>query len=91
VQQYRETYCINLVDKEVCMLEVILGRLLNQDNIGIVPKYDSLHRANQSFPEDQDVHDVMYFDDLGRYKKRIKQFVTWKPLPMLVPKDQTSW
>jgi hypothetical protein len=70
--------------------EGIHRRLLNQDNIGIVPKYDSLHRANQNFPEDQDVHDVMYFDDLGRYKKRIKQFVTWKPLPMLVPKDQTS-
>ena len=70
--------------------EAIYRRLLHQDNIGIVAKYNSLHRANQSFPKDQDVHDVMYFDDLGRYKRRIKPFVAWKPLPMLVPRDPTS-
>ena len=65
----------------------IYRRLLAQDNIGIVPNYESLHRANQDFPEDQDVHDVMYYDDLGKHKRRIKDFIVWESLPMLVPKN----
>jgi len=65
--------------------DVIYRRLLAQDNIGIVPKYSSLHRANQDYPENQDVHDVMHYDDFGRYKKRIKPFIIWEPLPILVP------
>jgi len=69
--------------------EVIRRRLLAQDNIGIVAKYSSLHRANQGYPQDQDVHDVMYFDDLGRYKRRIKPFIVWDPLPMLVPMNHS--
>lgn len=64
----------------------IAKRLLAQDNIGIVPCYDSLHRANQSYPEDHRVHDVMYYDDLGRYKRRVKPFIIWHPLPILRPK-----
>ncbi len=67
--------------------ESVRKRLLAQDNIGIVPTYDSLHRANQRFREDQDVFDVMYYDDLGRYKRRITPFITWEPLPILRPKD----
>jgi len=65
--------------------DVIYRRLLAQDNIGIVPKYSSLHRANQHYPENQDVHDVMHYDDFGRYKRRIKPFIIWEPLPILVP------
>ncbi len=65
----------------------IRKRLLAQDNIGIIPSYDSLHRANQHFREDQYVYDVLYYDDLGRYKRRITPFITWEPLPMLKPKD----
>jgi hypothetical protein len=56
--------------------------LLAQDNIGIIPCHDSLHRANQHFRDDQDVFDVLYFDDLGRYKSRIKPFIAWEPLPI---------
>jgi hypothetical protein len=67
--------------------ESVRKRLLAQDYIGIVPSYDSLHRANQRFREDQDVFDVMYYDDLGRYKRRITPFITWEPLPILRPKD----
>lgn len=67
--------------------EGIRKRLLAQDNLGIVPCYDSLHRANQHFPEEDDVYDVLYFDDLGRYKRRIKPFITWEPLPILTPKS----
>lgn len=67
--------------------EGVRKRLLAQDNIGIVPCYASLHRANQHFREDQYVYDVMYYDELGRYKRRITPFITWEPLPMLKPKE----
>jgi len=66
--------------------EGVRKRLLAQDNIGIIPEYDSLHRANQRFPRDQDVFDVLYYSDLGRFKRRIKPFITWKPLPILKPR-----
>jgi hypothetical protein len=61
----------------------IRKRLLGQDNIGIVPCFNSLHRANQHFHEHDSVYDVMYYDDLGRYKSRIRPFITWEPLPLL--------
>ena len=67
--------------------EGVRKRLLAQDNIGIIPSYTSLHRANQHFGQDEDVFDVMYYDDLGRFKRRITPFVTWEPLPILKPRD----
>lgn len=63
--------------------ESVRKRLLGQDNIGIIPKYSSLHRANQHFNSSEDVFDVMYYDDLGRYKRRISPFVRWEALPLL--------
>ncbi len=68
--------------------EGIRKRLLGQDNIGIVPNFDSLHRANQHFCEDDCVYDVMYYDDLGKHKSRIRPFITWEPLPILKPVRQ---
>jgi hypothetical protein len=59
--------------------------LLAQDNIGIVPCYRWLHRANQRFGKDEDVYDVMHYDDLGRFKRRIRPFIVWEPLPVLRP------
>jgi hypothetical protein len=67
--------------------EGVRKRLLAQDNIGIIPSYGSLHRANQYFSQDDDVFDVMHYDDLGRFKRRITPFVTWKPLPVLKPRE----
>lgn len=67
--------------------EGIRSRLLGLDNIGIVPAYETLHRAEQRFPKEQNVYDVMYFDDLGRYKRRISPFIRWEPLPILKPSD----
>ncbi len=67
--------------------EAVRKRLLAQDNIGIVPSYTMLHRANQHFREEQDVFDVLYYDDLGRYKRRIKPFITWDPVPVLKSKN----
>lgn len=63
--------------------EAIRMRLLAQDNIGIVPSQYSLHRANQHFHEHQHVYDVLHYDDLGKYKVRLKPFITWEPLPIL--------
>jgi hypothetical protein len=68
--------------------EGVRKRLLAQDNIGIIPSYSSLHRANQRFPQDQDVFDVMHYADLGRYKRRITPFIAWEPLPILKPKSR---
>ena len=65
--------------------EGVRKRLLALDNIGIIPSYAMLHRANQHFSRDEDVFDVMYYDDLGRFKRRITPFVTWEPLPILKP------
>ncbi|MDP3285926.1 MAG: hypothetical protein Q8M56_15965, partial [Desulfobacterales bacterium] len=62
-------------------------RLLAQDNIGIIPSYASLHRAKQYFDKDKDVFDVMHYDDLGRFKRRITPFITWEQLPILKPRD----
>ena len=67
--------------------EGVRKRLLAQDNIGFIPSYASLHRANQHFSQDEDVFDVMHYDDLGRFKRRITPFVTWEPLPILKPRD----
>ncbi len=63
--------------------EGIRKRLLGQDNIGIIPCFHSLHRANQHFHEHDSVYDVMHYNELGRYKSRIKPFITWEPLPVL--------
>lgn len=65
--------------------EGVRKRLLAQDNIGIVPRHESLHRAAQDFDGNSSVYDVMYLADLGRYKQRLIPFITWDPLPLLVP------
>ncbi len=93
ISRLKETICMFLgihdagLPITIANPEGIRKRLLAQDNIGIIPCYQSLHRANQLFREDQAVFDVLYFDDLGRYKIRIKPFITWEPLPILKPKD----
>ena len=66
--------------------ESVRKRLLAQDNVGVIPSYDSYHRANQYFPAKQDVFEVLHYKDLGRYKRRITPFITWEPLPILRPK-----
>ena len=67
--------------------ESIRKRLLGQDNIGIVPVYSSQHRANQEFGEEEDVFDVLHYDNLGRYKRRITPFIRWESLPVLKLRD----
>ncbi len=67
--------------------EGIRMRLLGQDNIGIVPQFENLHRGNQRFSKEKKVYDVLHYGDLGRYKKRLTPFITWDPLPVLKPRD----
>lgn len=92
IGRLKETICMFLALHEadlpitISAPEGIRKRLLAQDNIGIIPCYCSLHRANQSFREEQAVFDALHFDDLGRFKARIKPFITWEPLPILKPK-----
>ncbi len=64
----------------------IRKRLLGQDLIGIVPEFNSLHRANQTF-ENKKVFDVMYFADLGKNRKKIINCISWEVLPCLKPKE----
>ena len=56
--------------------EAVRKRLLAQDNIGIVPAYSSLLRANQHFQSSVDVFDVIHSNDLGRFKRRITPLIT---------------
>ncbi len=65
--------------------EGVRKRLLAQDNIGLIPAFASPHRANQHFQSNEDVFDVMHYDELGRYKRRILPFIRWAPLAILHP------
>lgn len=56
-----------------------------QDNIGIIPSYYSLHRANQLFDEKDHVFDCIHWNDLGAHKGKVMNFVTWLPLDPLYP------
>ena len=69
--------------------ESIRTRLLAQDNIGIIPSYVWYHRANQRFRKDQKVFEVLHYKELGRYKRRITPFITWNPLPILRPMENS--
>ena len=65
--------------------ESVRSRFLGQDNIGIIPKYDNLHRANQHFHPTENVFDVIHYSDLGRNKRRLAPFIKWEVLPILKP------
>ena len=94
VNKYQQTYLVETIRMFLAIHEAKLPisianpegvrkRLLAQDNIGIVPCYASLHRANQHSGKEQDVFDVMHYDELGRFKRRITPFISWEPLPIL--------
>ena len=91
ISRLKEAICmfIGIHDKELPITiddpDGIRKRLLAQDNIGIVPCFNSLHRANQRFHEHENVYDVMHYDDFGRSKRRAQPFITWESLPILKP------
>ncbi len=65
----------------------IRKRILGQDNYGIIPEYLWHSYAERNFNSDQDVFDTIHYKDLGRYKRRIKPFISWNVLPVLKPLD----
>ncbi|MBI4356530.1 MAG: hypothetical protein HY559_01435 [Gammaproteobacteria bacterium] len=79
---YHASMPITLLDAESYRL-----RLSAEDNIGIIPKYDSLHRANQDYLTEEKVYDCLYYSDLGAAKSQLKPFITWEPIPLLVPRS----
>ncbi|MEM6317335.1 MAG: hypothetical protein AAF960_06675 [Bacteroidota bacterium] len=64
----------------------IRKRLLGQGNVGIIPIYDSLYQANQFFREEEGVFDVVYYEDLEKYKSQLAPFIRWETLPILRPR-----
>jgi len=65
--------------------ESVRNRILGLDNIGIIPESDTLHRGWQDFPADFKVADVMHFKEFGRARRFVLPYVTWKPLPVVIP------
>ena len=64
----------------------VRNRILGLDCLGILPESESLHRGWQEFSEDQHVADVMHFSSFGRTRRLALPFVSWEPLPLLLPK-----
>jgi len=68
----------------------VRDRILGLDWIGIIPESDSLHRGWQEFPGDFHVADVMHFSRFGRHRRYVLPFVSWKPLPVILPRGFAS-
>jgi hypothetical protein len=81
---YEASYPISIVNPDKIRM-----RLLGQDNIGIIPLHIVSHRANQLFNEKDDVFDVIYYEEIK--KLGISSFITWRPLPILKPRNERNW
>ena len=64
----------------------VRNRILGLDWIGIIPESDSLHRGWQEFPGGFHVADVMHFSRFGRHRRHVLPFVSWKPVPVILPR-----
>ena len=70
----------------ICDAESVRNRILGLDHFGIMPDSGSLHRGRQEFPEDFHIEDVMHLRSFGRARRAALPFISWKPLPVLLPK-----
>lgn len=61
-------------------------KMLGQDNIGFIPSFHSLHRANQLFDSNNKVFDCFYLHDLGKIRRTTESLITFLPLEPLYPK-----
>lgn len=61
----------------------IRKRLLIQDNIGIIPSYAAPSSADQHFMPEELIFEVMYFEELSKYAKKLLPFIRWESLPIL--------
>ncbi|MGK5082425.1 hypothetical protein WDW37_03890 [Bdellovibrionota bacterium FG-1] len=67
--------------------EEMRRKLLALDNLGIVPEWYSLHRANQDFIEGLHVYDCLHWTDLSAEERRkLLAYVTWLPLEVILPR-----
>ena len=66
--------------------ESVRNRILGLDWIGLMPESETLHRGWQDFPGDFHVADVMHFSCFGRNRRYALPFVSWKPLPVILPR-----
>ena len=64
----------------------VRNRILSLDNLGLLPESESLHRGWQEFPADFHIADVMHFSDFGRARRQALPFVSWAPMPILLPR-----
>jgi hypothetical protein len=64
----------------------VRNRILSLDNMGLLPESESLHRGWQEFPADFHIADVMHFSDFGRARRQALPFVSWAPMPILLPR-----
>ena len=62
------------------------AKALGLDHLGIMPDSGSLHRGCQEFPEDFHIEDVMHLRSFGRARRAALPFISWKSLPVLLPK-----
>ncbi len=69
----------------ICDAESVRNRILGLDHLGIMPDSESLHRGWQGFPQDFHVQDVMHLRMFGRARRAALPFISWKPLPVLLP------
>lgn len=61
----------------------IREQLLLLDNVGIIPDYQSLHRANQAFEKSENVNIVTHLYEIKKHLSKIKPFIIWEPLPVM--------
>jgi hypothetical protein len=66
--------------------DFIREQLLGFDNFAIMPQYQSLHRATQSFSEEKKVSNVLYLSNLKEHLSKIRPLISWEELPILKPK-----
>ena len=68
----------------------VRDRLAGLGWMGIIPESRSLHRGWQEFPANFHVADVMHFSEFGRARRFALPFVSWKPMPVILPRRRGS-
>lgn len=70
--------------------EEVRLKMQGRDYIGLIPEYDSLHRAYQLFDHEDLVFDCLHYRDFGRQQSQVNPFISWNPIEPLFPKGQRT-
>ena len=66
--------------------EIVARRLCETDDVGVIPVTRiSSHYAWHAFSTESCIRDVVWLSDFGRRRRLVLPFITWQPLPLLVP------